>query len=164
MLAALQLLDYGVPEANIMGIRYGFKGFYDRKHKPVTLTRRWVGLHHLGWGLWASSRAAFLPQAGRALTLASGQVHASDLICWCAVACMPKLSRFLMLTLRSMVEEIHLQGGTILVMASSTAACIELPCSYGHCFLCAAAWWRRSTWRAAPSWAPRAACPTCPKL
>ena len=35
-----QLLDYGVPEANIMGIRYGFKGFYDRKHKPVTLTRR----------------------------------------------------------------------------------------------------------------------------
>ena len=35
-----QCLDYGVPEANILGIRYGFRGFYDRDHKPVALTRR----------------------------------------------------------------------------------------------------------------------------
>ncbi|PRW56044.1 phosphofructokinase family isoform B [Chlorella sorokiniana] len=45
-----KLLDYGVPEANIMGIRYGFKGFYDRKHKPVTLTRRMVEEIHLEGG------------------------------------------------------------------------------------------------------------------
>lgn len=36
----VQMLDYGVSESNILGIRYGFRGFYDRAHKPVTLTRR----------------------------------------------------------------------------------------------------------------------------
>lgn len=25
-----KLTDYGVPEGNILGIRYGFKGFYDK--------------------------------------------------------------------------------------------------------------------------------------
>jgi 6-phosphofructokinase 1 len=25
-----KLTDYGVPEGNILGIRYGFRGFYDR--------------------------------------------------------------------------------------------------------------------------------------
>lgn len=41
-LPALQAVDYGVPENNILGIRYGFRGFYDREHKPVALTRRWA--------------------------------------------------------------------------------------------------------------------------
>lgn len=38
----LKLLDYGVQESNIMGIRYGFKGFYDKKRRPITLTRKLV--------------------------------------------------------------------------------------------------------------------------
>ena len=38
----LKLLDYGVPESNILGIRYGFKGFYDKKRRPIILTRRLV--------------------------------------------------------------------------------------------------------------------------
>lgn len=38
--AASQALDYGVPESNVMGIRYGFRGFTDRQHRPVQLTRR----------------------------------------------------------------------------------------------------------------------------
>lgn len=25
-----KLTDYGVPEGNILGIRYGFRGFYDK--------------------------------------------------------------------------------------------------------------------------------------
>ncbi len=37
---AAQVLDYGVPESNILGVRYGFRGFYDKEHKPVVLTRR----------------------------------------------------------------------------------------------------------------------------
>ncbi len=37
-----QALDYGVPEQNILGIRFGFKGFYDRKYKPVHMTRALV--------------------------------------------------------------------------------------------------------------------------
>lgn len=38
----LKCLDYGVPEKNIIGIRHGFKGFYDKVHKPVQLTRKLV--------------------------------------------------------------------------------------------------------------------------
>lgn len=38
----LKLLDYGVQEKNIMGIRYGFKGFYDKTRRPITLSRRMV--------------------------------------------------------------------------------------------------------------------------
>ena len=38
----MQALDYGVPESNILGIRYGFKGFYDKvnrcAYKPSTPT------------------------------------------------------------------------------------------------------------------------------
>ena len=36
----VQVLDYGVPENNVLGIRFGFRGFYDRHHKPVVLTRK----------------------------------------------------------------------------------------------------------------------------
>lgn len=35
-----QILDYGVPESNVLGIRFGFQGFYSKEHKPVTLSRR----------------------------------------------------------------------------------------------------------------------------
>ncbi|EFN58628.1 hypothetical protein CHLNCDRAFT_29926 [Chlorella variabilis] len=43
-------LDYGVPESNVLGIRFGFRGFYDRDHKPVVLTRRMVEEIHLEGG------------------------------------------------------------------------------------------------------------------
>lgn len=38
----LKCLDYGVPEKNIIGIRHGFKGFYDKARRPVQLTRKLV--------------------------------------------------------------------------------------------------------------------------
>lgn len=34
--------DYGVPEDQIFGIRYGLRGFLDRHAKPVQLTHQWV--------------------------------------------------------------------------------------------------------------------------
>lgn len=34
--------DYGVPEDQIFGIRYGLRGFLDRHAKPVQLTKQWV--------------------------------------------------------------------------------------------------------------------------
>ncbi|CAL5226255.1 g9100 [Coccomyxa viridis] len=37
----LKLADYGVPEGNILGIRYGFRGFYEG-HQPVVLTKKSV--------------------------------------------------------------------------------------------------------------------------
>jgi hypothetical protein len=42
--------DYGVPEDQILGIRYGLRGFYERDDKPVTLTRRAVDGIHLKGG------------------------------------------------------------------------------------------------------------------
>eukprot|EP00887_Chlorella_sp_A99_P002777 scaffold6.g2777.t1 len=30
--------DYGVPEHHILGVRYGFKAFYDKAHRPIPLT------------------------------------------------------------------------------------------------------------------------------
>eukprot|EP00884_Botryococcus_braunii_P013565 jgi/Botrbrau1/22209/Bobra.168_1s0040.1 len=45
-----KLTQYGVPEGNIMGIRYGFKGFYDRNAKPVVLTKQKVEGSHLDGG------------------------------------------------------------------------------------------------------------------
>jgi 6-phosphofructokinase 1 len=49
--------DYGVPAGNILGIRYGFKGFYDRKHRPVVLTKRNVeGIHLEGGTILGTSR------------------------------------------------------------------------------------------------------------
>ncbi|PSC69047.1 phosphofructokinase family [Micractinium conductrix] len=51
-------LDYGVPESNVMGIRYGFRGFTDRQHRPVQLTRRMVEEIHLEGGtVLGTSRA-----------------------------------------------------------------------------------------------------------
>lgn len=37
-----KLLDYGVPETQIFGIQGGFKGFYDKKRKPIILKRSMV--------------------------------------------------------------------------------------------------------------------------
>ncbi|KAL4440737.1 hypothetical protein ABPG77_000446 [Micractinium sp. CCAP 211/92] len=53
-----KVLDYGVPESNILGVRYGFRGFYDKEHKPVVLTRRMVEEIHLEGGtILGTSRA-----------------------------------------------------------------------------------------------------------
>lgn len=51
------LQRYGVPEANILGIRYGLRGFYERDAKPVTLTRAKVdGIHLRGGTMLGTSR------------------------------------------------------------------------------------------------------------
>ncbi|KAG2435483.1 hypothetical protein HYH02_011778 [Chlamydomonas schloesseri] len=51
------LTDYGVPEDNILGIRYGLRGFYERDAKPITLTRKYVdGIHLKGGTMLGTSR------------------------------------------------------------------------------------------------------------
>eukprot|EP00882_Tetradesmus_deserticola_P021290 GHRQ01023050.1.p1 GENE.GHRQ01023050.1~~GHRQ01023050.1.p1 ORF type:complete len:434 (+),score=225.84 GHRQ01023050.1:204-1505(+) len=51
------LSDYGVPEDQILGIRYGLRGFYEREDKPITLTRRTVdGIHLKGGTMLGTSR------------------------------------------------------------------------------------------------------------
>ena len=35
----LKALDYGVLEKNILGVRYGLKGFASKTHPPIKLTR-----------------------------------------------------------------------------------------------------------------------------
>ena len=52
-----KLSDYGVPEGNILGIKYGFKGFYNKDSKPIVLTRRSVeGIHLEGGTMLGTSR------------------------------------------------------------------------------------------------------------
>ncbi|KAI8464851.1 MAG: phosphofructokinase family protein [Monoraphidium minutum] len=52
-----KLTDYGVPEGNILGIRYGFKGFYDKTHKPLVLTKQSVdGIQLQGGTILGTSR------------------------------------------------------------------------------------------------------------
>jgi 6-phosphofructokinase 1 len=46
----LKALDYGVPEGNILGIRHGLCGFYDKHHKPLVLSRSIVDDIHLEGG------------------------------------------------------------------------------------------------------------------
>lgn len=51
------LPDYGVPEDQILGIKYGLRGFYDREAKPVSLNRQLVdGIHLRGGTLLGTSR------------------------------------------------------------------------------------------------------------
>ncbi|KIZ06381.1 hypothetical protein MNEG_1568 [Monoraphidium neglectum] len=51
------LTDYGVPEDQIIGIRYGLAGFYNKGAKPVTLTRQTVdGIHLKGGTMLGTSR------------------------------------------------------------------------------------------------------------
>jgi 6-phosphofructokinase 1 len=52
-----KLTDYGVPEGNILGIRYGFRGFYDKGHKPIVLTKKSVdGIQLQGGTILGTSR------------------------------------------------------------------------------------------------------------
>jgi 6-phosphofructokinase 1 len=44
------LLDYGVREENVLGIRYGLRGFYASDRKPITLSRQFVSDIHLRGG------------------------------------------------------------------------------------------------------------------
>lgn len=46
----LKSLDYGVPEGNILGIRNGLTGFYNKKNPPIVLTRALVDDLHLEGG------------------------------------------------------------------------------------------------------------------
>lgn len=53
----LTLLDYGVPEEQILGIQYGLKGFYSQGQKPITMSRRFVdGIHLKGGTVLGTSR------------------------------------------------------------------------------------------------------------
>ncbi|GFR51324.1 hypothetical protein Agub_g13689 [Astrephomene gubernaculifera] len=52
-----KLTDYGVPEGKILGIKYGFRGFYDPAVKPVVLTKRTVdGIQLQGGTILGTSR------------------------------------------------------------------------------------------------------------
>lgn len=52
-----KLTDYGVPEGNVLGIRYGFRGFYDKTHKPIVLTKSVVdGIQLQGGTILGTSR------------------------------------------------------------------------------------------------------------
>ena len=51
------LYQYGVKEGNVLGVRYGFKGFYSYEHQPVVLTNREVdGIQRKGGTLLGTSR------------------------------------------------------------------------------------------------------------
>lgn len=53
---ALQPTD-GVQEGRILGIKYGFRGFYDTVHKPVVLTKQYVdGIQLQGGTILGTSR------------------------------------------------------------------------------------------------------------
>ncbi|KAI8112957.1 hypothetical protein M9434_004276 [Picochlorum sp. BPE23] len=67
----LKLIDYGVPESHILGIRHGFKGFYDKKRKPIILTRKLVDSIQLEGGtmLGTSSEPADVKQIVKRLDL-----------------------------------------------------------------------------------------------
>jgi len=52
-----KLEDYGVPKGQILGIRYGFRGFYDREQKPIVLTKKVVeGIQLEGGTILGTSR------------------------------------------------------------------------------------------------------------
>lgn len=51
------LVNYGVPQDNILGIKYGLRGFYERDGKPITLTPQLVnGIHLKGGTVLGTSR------------------------------------------------------------------------------------------------------------
>lgn len=52
-----KLTDYGVPDGNILGIRYGYRGFYDPENKPIVLTKKSIdGIHLQGGTMLGTSR------------------------------------------------------------------------------------------------------------
>jgi 6-phosphofructokinase len=63
------LTDYGVPEDQILGIRYGLRGFYEREDKPITLTRDTVDGIHLKGGTmlvsWGQCSSGVCGRAGQ---------------------------------------------------------------------------------------------------
>lgn len=63
--------DYGVPEDQIFGIRYGLRGFLDRHAKPVQLTHQWVdGIQLKGGTVLGTSRGnAKIPEIVERLRL-----------------------------------------------------------------------------------------------
>jgi len=53
-----KLEDYGVPPSGILGVRYGFKGLYDKSCPPVQLSSRVVeGIHMQGGAILGTSGA-----------------------------------------------------------------------------------------------------------
>ena len=51
------LIEYGVPQEQIFGIRYGLKGFYAKHKKPVTMNSAFVdGVHLKGGTILGTSR------------------------------------------------------------------------------------------------------------
>ncbi|GBF94971.1 phosphofructokinase [Raphidocelis subcapitata] len=56
---------YGVPEGQILGIRYGFEGFYSRSHTPQHLSPRCMDTLHLSGGSCLGSSSP-LPRADEA--------------------------------------------------------------------------------------------------
>jgi hypothetical protein len=69
----MQLTLPGVPEDQIIGIRYGLAGFYNKGAKPVTLTRQTVDGIHLKGGTMLV-RAAGLPEPQRLLMECPGDM------------------------------------------------------------------------------------------
>jgi 6-phosphofructokinase 1 len=52
-----KLFDYGVRDGCVLGVRYGFRGFYSKTDKPVSLTRRSVdGIQLRGGTILGTSR------------------------------------------------------------------------------------------------------------
>lgn len=53
-----RLTDYGVPDGNILGVRYGFQGMQDKHHAPLVLTRGITdGIHLTGGSMLGASPA-----------------------------------------------------------------------------------------------------------
>jgi Phosphofructokinase len=51
------LMSYGVPEEQILGIRFGLRGFYSSERKPVVMDRHFVdGIHLKGGTVLGTSR------------------------------------------------------------------------------------------------------------
>lgn len=52
-----KLSDYGVPDGQILGIKYGYRGFYDKTDKPIVLTKEGVeGIQLQGGTILGTSR------------------------------------------------------------------------------------------------------------
>ena len=53
----LTLRSYGVPEEQILGIRYGLRGFYSTRRKPIVMDRHFIdGIHLRGGTVLGTSR------------------------------------------------------------------------------------------------------------
>lgn len=90
------LADYGVPEDQILGIRYGLRGFYERDDKPVTLTRKSVdGIHLKGGTILVSVECSLGGCRGwgrQKFCLTGQQSAAVRRMCWVScISCCPIL-------------------------------------------------------------------------